>query len=120
MDTQETKILQKHLARFLIDEVFNTVSEKDILRIERSSHPTKSDVWHYKDATLPQAQVEILKGQAKSLVNSELWKILKNELKWQAVQKGLVKSQTAEDIISSKLLLYLVDVIESKLKSMSK
>lgn len=119
MDTNETHILQKHLARFLIDDVFNTVSEDDVLRIERSGTPTKPDVWHYKNNALTQAQVNLLKSQAASFVQSELWVILSSELRWHALQRGLVKSQTAEDIVASKLLLYLVDVIDSKLKSMS-
>lgn len=119
MDKNETHILQKHLARFLIDDVFNTVSEDDILQIERSGSPTKSDVWHYKGNALTQAQVDLLKKAAASFKDSELWVILSNELRWHASQKGLVKSQTAEDMIASKVLLYLVDVIDSKLKSMS-
>lgn len=119
MDKNETHILQKHLARFLIDDVFNTITEDDVLRIERSGTPTKADVWHYKGAALTQAQVNLLKKQSASFVESELWKILNSELRWHALQKGLVKSQTAEDIIASKVLVYLVDVIDSKLKSMS-
>ena len=119
MDKNETHILQKHLARFLIDEVFNTITEDDILRIERSDTPTKEDVWHYKNNALTQAQVNLLKSQAASFYGSELWVILSSELRWHALQKGLVKSQTAEDIVASKLLLFLIDVIDSKLKSMS-
>jgi len=119
MDLNETHILQKHLARFLIEDVFNTITESDIIKIERSDSPTKPDVWHYKDGALTQAQVNLLKKQAQSFRESELWKILSTELMWQATQKGLVKSQTAEDIVASKVLIYLIDVINSKLKSMS-
>ncbi len=119
MDSSERHILQKHLARFIIEDVFNTISEDDILRIERSGTPTKSDVWHYKGDALQQAQVNLLKKQAASFADSELWKILSTELRYHALQKGLVKSQTAEDIIASKVLMYLTDVIDSKLKSMS-
>lgn len=119
MDKNETHILQKHLARFLIDEVFNTITEDDILQVERSGHPTKPDVWHYKGNALTQVQVASLRKQAETFAQSDLWKILKDELRWHAHQKGLVKSQTAEDLIASKVLLYLVDVIDSKLNSMS-
>lgn len=119
MEPTEHHILQKHLAQFIISDVFNTISENDILRIERSTSPNKSDVWHYKGDALQQAQVDLLKRQAASFADSELWKILNTELRYHALQKGLVKSQTAEDMIASKVLLYLVDVIESKLKSMS-
>ena len=119
MDSSEQKILQKQLARFIIEDVFNMVSEDDILKIVRSGNPTQSDVWHYKNNALTQAQVDRLKSQAKSFAQSELWTILKTELQFQATQKGLVKSQTTEDMIASKILLYLIDVIDSKLKSMS-
>lgn len=119
MDKNETHILQKHLARFIISDVFNTISEDDILHIERSGTPTKPDVWHYKGNALTQAQVNLLKKQAETFAQSEMWNILKAELRWHAHEKGLVKSQTAEDQIASKVLLYLIDVIDSKLKSMS-
>lgn len=119
MDANETHILQKHLARFIIEDVFNTISEDDLLRIERSGNPTKPDVWHYKNNPLPQGSVDLLKKQSEHFVNSELWKILRDELRWHAHQKGLVKSSTAEDIIASKIMLYVIDVIDSKLKSMS-
>lgn len=119
MDSSEQKILQKHLARFIIDDVFNMISEDDILKVARSTTPTKADVWHYKGDALSQAQVDLLKKQASSFAQSELWKILSNELRYQALQKGLVKSQTTEDLIASKAILYVVDVISSKLQSMS-
>jgi len=118
-DFGEKKILQKHLARFLIDDVFNLISEDDLIRIERSNNPAHGDVWHYKGDKLTQAQVKMLRSQSKSFAESELWKILKGELQRNAQQKGLVKSVTSEDIVASKLLLYIVDIIDSKLKSMS-
>ena len=119
MDSSEQKILQKQLARFIIEDAFNMISEDDILKIVRSGNPTQSDVWHYKNNALTQAQVNLLKSQAASFFGSELWVILSSELRWHALQKGLVKSQTAEDMVASKVLLYLTDVIDSKLKSMS-
>ena len=120
MNGEEQHILQKHLARFLIKDVFNTVSTKDILRIERSNNPLKPDIWHYKGNQLQKAQTELLKTQAKSFSESELWNILKNELRYQAAQRGLVASKTEADQIASKLLIYITDVIDSKLGDMSK
>lgn len=116
----EQHILQKHLARFLVKEVFNTVSEDDLLRIERSKNPMKADVWHYKGKVLPQVQAETLKSQAKGLQDSLLWEIIKKELYWHVQQKGLAKSQTEADLIASKVMMYIVDVIDSKLNSMSR
>lgn len=119
INESEQKILQKNLARFLIEDVFNTITEDDLIRIERSNSPTQADVWHYKGDALKKEQVELLKVQAKSFAQSELWKLLKTELQYLAQQKGLVKSTTAEDIVASKMLLYVTDIIDSKIKSMS-
>lgn len=119
MDAQEARILQRRLARFLIDDVFNTVSEKDILRIEPPKTRAGAAVWYYRGEPLQAAQVEALKKQARVFAESDVWRMLKNELLWHANQKGLVQSQTAEDIVASKVLIYLTDVIDSKLRSMS-
>jgi hypothetical protein len=119
MNGDEQHILQKHLAKFLVKEVFNTVSTDDILRIERSKNPIKPDVWFYKGQPLQKAHIELLKTQSTSFAESELWKILKTEIRWQAEQRGLIKSTTEADLIASKMMLYLLDVIESKLGDMS-
>lgn len=120
MNGEEQHILQKHLARFLIQEVFNTVSKDELLRIERNNNPIKPDIWHYKGNRLQSAQIELLKKQASSFKESELWNILRNELRWHAEQKGLVSSKTEADQIAAKLLIYITDVIDSKLGDMSK
>jgi hypothetical protein len=116
---EEQHILQKNLARFLVKEIFNMVSEEDLLRIVRSKSPVKSDIWYFKGEELPTVQVETLKSQAKGFKDSVLWDILKRELHWHAQQKGLEKSQTESDLIAAKVMLFIVDVIDSKLKSMS-
>jgi hypothetical protein len=119
MNGDEQHILQKHLAQFLIQEVFNTVSEKDLLKITKFDNPTKSDIWHYQGNELPTANIQMLQTQARSLKESELWKILRNELRWHAEQRGLVKSKTESDLIASKMMLYIIDVIDSKLDAMT-
>lgn len=115
----EKAILQRNLVQFLVKDVFNTITEEDILRIERSKNPLQRDKWFYKGQELPAANVELLQKQAESLRESELWKLLKSELRWHAQEKGLFKSQTPEDQIASKLLIYLTDILDSKLNSMS-
>lgn len=115
----EKAILQRNLVQFLVKDVFNTITEDDILRIERTETPLQKDKWFYKGQQLPPANVELLQTQAQSLKESELWKLLKHELLWHAQEKGLYKSQTPEDQIASKLLIYFTDIIDSKLNSMS-
>lgn len=108
----EKKILQRQLARFLVDEVFNTITDSDILEVLT---PTK---WKYKNGELNDKQILTLRNQATVFYKSDLWKILKDELRYKANKAGLEKAVTEDDIIGSKMLIYLIDVIDSRLKSM--
>lgn len=113
IEKTEQEVLQKHLAQFLIKEVFNTISEDDILRIKAPN------VWTHKGKSLTEGQVKMLRGEAESFKESGLWKILKAELLYLAHQSGYVKSKTEADQVAAKLLEYLVDIIQSKLDKMS-
>lgn len=112
MDTNEQTILQKNLARFIIDEVFNLPDEKDILTIHT---PQK---WVYKDRELMEAEIAQLRGQAERLLESELWKVIKNGIRQDAISRGVLKSKTEGDQIGSKIELYIVQLIENLLKHM--
>jgi hypothetical protein len=109
----EQHILQKNLAQFLIKDVFNTITEDDILKIK------SPEIWYCKGKELTPGQVKALRSEADSFYNSGLWKILRSELLWHAHQNGYVKSKTEADQIAGKLLEYLTNVVDSKLKIMS-
>lgn len=113
MDETEQKILQKHLSRFLINEVFNTITEADILKV------LAVNVWEHKGKRLTDGQVKALKMEAQAFRQSGLWQILKAELLWLAHKNGYVKSKTEADQIAAKMLEYLTDVVDTKLKVMS-
>jgi hypothetical protein len=113
METTEQKILQKNLAQFLVYDVFNTITEEDILKIKATN------VWEHKGKLLTEGQVKALQVEAAAFKDSGLWKILKAELRWIAHQTGYVKSKTEADQVAGKLLEYLTDVVDSKLKAMA-
>lgn len=108
----EQEILQKHLAQFLIT-TFNTISEEDILKI------TAPNAWEHKGKRLTEGQVNALRDQAKLFRDSPLWNVLKAELRWLAYQTAYVKSKTEADQVAGKLLHYLTDVVDGKLKKMT-
>lgn len=112
MNQVEQKILKRHLARFIVDEVFDTITEDDILKIQ-------GDNWTHKNIPLTGPQVKALQAEAKRFSQSTLWEILRGELKWQANKRLIEKAESEDDIIACKLLGYLADVIDSKLKRMA-
>lgn len=113
LESTEQQILQKHLAQFIITEVFNTVTEEDILKIKAPN------VWVHKGKELTDGQVNALKSEASAFKESGLWKILKAELLWIAHTSGYVKSKTEADQIAGKMLEYLTGIIDTKLRQMS-
>jgi hypothetical protein len=107
----EQEILQKHLAHLLIS-TFNIITKEDILRV------VGPNIWEHKGRQLTEGEVKALRGEATAFRDSYLWKILRAELLWLAHTKGYVESKTEADQIAGKLIEYLTNVIDSKLKKM--
>lgn len=108
---EEKAILQKHLAQFLISDVFNTVTSDDILRIKAPN------AWEHKGENLTEGQVNALRTEAEHFRDSGLWKILRSELLWQA-KLGYTKAKGEADLVAVKVLEHLVRVIDEKLEKM--
>lgn len=106
----EQKILQKHLASFLIHDVFNQVSENDILTI------TKSGEWLIGERVVTDPEKQELKTQATKLLESKLWRMLSSEISKQAHEAILKKAGTESDLIGGKIMLFNLSVIESVLR----
>lgn len=114
MDKTEQQILQKHLARFIIDDVFNTVTDGDILKV------LAPNVWQHKNKRLTEGQVNALRNEARAFNESALWLILKDELMWHAQKKTVDKAVSEGDLIACKMLMYLIKTVQDKLDEMSK
>lgn len=112
MAQTDQEILQKNLVQFLVKDVFNTISEEDILKV------LAPNVWEHRGKKLTEGQVKALRAEATAFSESGLWKILKAELLWHAHEKGFRKSKTEGDQIAGKLLEYFTDIVESRLKKM--
>jgi len=112
VDATEKKVLQRNLAKFMVEEVFNTITAQDVLEVIT---PTN---WKYKGANLTPGQITALRNQAIVLYKSDLWKILKDELTWHAQGRMLDRAKTEEDLISGKMLGYLIKTIDDRLKLM--
>lgn len=112
MNNDEQKILQKHL-QYVLCDVFNLPTEDDLLKI---STPNK---WYYKGTEMPEVSILELRGQARKLLDSELWKVLKGAMLHDAQQRALNQSKTESDIIGAKMEIYLLNQIESVLKHMT-
>lgn len=116
----ENEVLSEVAKKFTIEGIINLPTENDILNITYSNHPSKGDVWKVKGKEIPDAHVKVLKEQAASFKQSELWRILKTELLWQSQERGLIKATSTTDLIVGKSLIYLTDILETKLSQMTR
>ena len=110
----EQQILQKHLAQFLVKEVFSTISKEDLLEIRGPN------VWFHKGQQLIPEEVNALKAEANLFKGGRLWKIISETLLYHAQRAGLEKAKTEQDLISAKMLIYLTDIVKTVISEMTK
>lgn len=110
-DPEDQLILQKHLAQFLVKDVFNTITEDDILKI------VGTNLWSHKGNKYTPDQVRALRAEASAFKSSGLWRVLRAELLWKA-QEGYKKSKGEADLVAVKVLELLVETIDKKLEKM--
>ena len=106
--------LQKRFANWLIKGVFNTLEEEDVLRTNSSGELT------FKGKVLTKEQQEVIKEDAIRFQNSQIWFFLRQEIKFQVGQSAILKSKTPEDMVASKIAMYLLTVITNKINTLSK
>jgi len=96
----------------LVKDKFNTISEDDILK------ETK-DGWLFEGEKIPHEVVKVLSGQADAILRMKAWEVVKKDIKYISNKTMFLKSESENDLIAGKLMLYLIDTIEKRLKSMS-
>jgi len=111
LSNAEQNIIAKKFTKFLINDVLNTVTVDDVLRIENGK-------WIHMGKELADTQVKSLKLEAHAFLNSNLWKILSNELLWHAQSKVLNKGESDIDLLSGKILKLYIETIQERLEKM--
>ena len=93
-----------------VKKSFTAIDEDDILT------SVTDQKWIYAGRELTQLEINSLKEFAESFKNSLLFQVLDKDLKYQANRKMFIESKNTEDLIAGKLLLYLWDVVKTRLK----
>lgn len=101
----EDELLNKALAK-----VYNNVGADDILRAEGQQ-------WFFRNKPLMAVQVQALRAEAKSFLETKLFQILDLEVKWH-VNKKLREAETQRQLDAAKLIEFTWDVMKTRLKRM--
>lgn len=96
-----------------VKHLFNTIDDNDILREVNGS-------WVYQDKVISPEVQKLLCIEAEQFTKGKLWKILQDDIKWQANKKMFTESQSLDDLVLGKAWLYVLDCIKTRLESMNK
>lgn len=108
LEAAPQKTLNKAVAR-----LFCYVTKDDILTISGTRV-------FYKNNELTEGEVKALCEEAMYFSKTHLFKMLQEEMKYQATKKMYLESQTIHDLTWGKLLLYTSDILKSKINDLIK
>jgi len=111
------KYLQKLFINWLVKDLFNTVTVDDLLRVVKVQG-RRVVLFHGKQ--LDQDYIDKLQADAERFEKSTFWKLLSDESRYIANKTIYEKSRTVEDIVAGKLLLYLVQIWQKKIKQIAR
>lgn len=94
--------------------LFNTIDEEDLLKVDKTSGQ-----WTYMGRPFGKDELMVVVQHAKGLIDSRLWAVLQADIKYQANRRIYIDSRTEEDLVAGKLLLYLGDIIHTRLKRLA-
>jgi len=106
--------LDKEILTELVRDLFNSIDEDDILQEGLDGK------WYVGDKQVQDAEKNLVISEAQLFLKSTLWRVLQKDVKYQANLRMFVRSKTAEDIIAGKLLLLLLDIVNTRLQSLNK
>ncbi len=89
---------------------FNTIGADDILRV------TETGQWMFEGKPLSEGVRKLIVEETKILLGMTLWKVLQNDIKYQANRKMFILSTTTDDLTAGKLWIYTLDALNTRLK----
>ena len=97
----------------ILKGLFNAVTENDILRYSNGK------MYLGKNLLTDADRISITSG-ADNLKQMYVWQLLNTELKYLANKQMFEKSNSIDDIIFGKAMLYNLDLLEKKIDNLSK
>ncbi len=108
--------LQRKFIRFLVKHLFNTVGEDDIFVTKLKNNHV---VVYKKGKPLTHEYAILLKERSQNLLESDYWRHVNEEVKYQINKRMYYKSESPKDLMAGKAMLYSLDILNSVLKRLS-
>lgn len=111
--TTNDREARRKILTLAVKRLFNTIGPDDILRAQQDG------TWLYQGKQLNKEIQKILAGQAKSFIDSDLWKILQVDIKHQANKKMYIEAEDHEAVGFGKMWMFTLDALRTRLTSMA-
>ena len=106
--------LDKEILTELVRDLFNSIDENNILREEIDG------TWYVGDKELQDAEKKLVISEAQIFLKGKVWNVLQRDVKYLANKRMYINSRTEMDLVAGKLLLYLLDIMKTRLQSLDK
>lgn len=111
--------LQHYFVKFLAKNLFNVITQDDILRVFYTGDGNLDSVI-VQNKRITDDQIGVIAEQARNLKKSSLWRHLENDIKHQTNIKMFNKSQAPADIMAGKMVLWTLSKINDKLEELAR
>lgn len=106
--------LQKWFIKFLVKDIFHTITADDIFKINKDGNYT------FKGKVMDENTVAKIQAQAVNFKDSTLWQVLKTELQFSAAKSVMENATSEVDVRVGQIQGYLTQVIDKKLEDLTK
>ena len=103
---------KREILTLSVKHLYNAISADDILR----QQPDGS--WLFQGKPLMGVEVAQLKEEAQFIRGMKLWRAIKLDIKYQLGKKMFEDARVKEDLIWGQLLIYLDDIIRTRIQKM--
>ena len=108
-----TKRQKERIAQEILHDVYKTITEKDVLRIEGKN-------WYIGDKILPNAERNAIVADARAIASTFLYPLLMREMRVLAQKRMFETSSTWDEMLFGKACLYIIDILERKIETLTK
>lgn len=106
--------LKMKLINYVLRSLFPVFELENVLTVSKSGH------LFLNGEVMTEKQKSTLKAQARMLRDSGLWEIMAATLKSQAQKIAFNDSQTLQDLMNAKMILYTISVQENIIKNIER
>lgn len=108
----EDKEKKEEILKESVKRLYNIVSAEDILR------QSLDGTWIFQGKPLTNVEVSHLKEEANMLKTMKLWYMIKQDIRYQIGKKIWEEAKCEDDILWGRLITFLYDIINTRIKKM--